>query len=160
MSHPEPVIQREGVDEPALEELASDLARVLAPGDVVVLSGEIGAGKTTFVRSAARELGVGEEVTSPTYQLARAYQGERVGTPLAVEHLDLYRLEGLDPYDALDLDEHLRPDAVAFVEWADPALDLLHEPTVVRLSHETATTRRISISGPAAQRFVERGAGC
>lgn len=160
MSLPEPVIQREGVDEPALEDLALDLARVLSPGDVVVLSGEVGAGKTTFVRSAARELGVGAEVTSPTYQLARAYRGERGGRPLAVEHLDLYRLEGLDPYDALDLDEHLRPDAVAFVEWADPALELLYEPTVVQLSHETATTRRVSISGPAARRLVQRGGGC
>lgn len=137
-----------------------ELARVLAPGDVVVLSGEVGVGKTTLVRVAARELGVGEDVTSPTYQLARAYRGERDGGPLAVEHLDLYRLEGLDPYDALDLDEHLRPDAIAFVEWADPALGLLVDPTVVEISHETATTRRVSVSGPAARRLAEREAEC
>lgn len=128
------------------------------PGDVVVLSGEVGVGKTTLVRAAARELGVAEDVTSPTYQLARAYRGERQGVSLAVEHLDLYRLEGLDPYDALDLDEHLRPDAVAFVEWADPALGLLGEPTVVEISHDTANTRRVSVSGPAARRLAEREA--
>jgi tRNA threonylcarbamoyladenosine biosynthesis protein TsaE len=137
-----------------------ELARVLKPGDVVVLSGEVGVGKTTLVRAAARELGVGEDVTSPTYQLARAYRGKRDGKTLAIEHLDLYRLEGLDPYDALDLDEHLRPDAVSFVEWADPALGLLGDPTVVRISHETAATRRVSVSGPAARRLAEREAGC
>lgn len=160
MQRPEPVIQRENLDEPGLTRLAVELARVLTPGDVVVLSGEVGVGKTTLVRAAARELGVGEDVTSPTYQLARAYRGERDGRPLAVEHLDLYRLEGLDPYDALDLDEHLRPDAVAFVEWAEPALGLLADPTVVRISHETATTRRVSVSGPAARRLAKREAEC
>lgn len=154
------MIERGGVDEAALQGLAVELARVIEPGDVVVLSGEIGAGKTTFVRAAARELGVAEEVTSPTYQLARAYRGSYRDRPLAVEHLDLYRLEGLDPYDALDLDEHLRPDAVAFVEWAEPALALLGEPTVVRLSHETATTRWVGLSGPAARRLLDRDAGC
>lgn len=150
------------MDEAALSGLAAGLARVLVPGDAVVLSGEVGAGKTTFVRAAARALGVEEEVTSPTYQLARAYRGTYRDRPLAVEHLDLYRLEGLDPYDALDLDEHLRPDAVAFVEWADPALGLIGEPTVIELSHETATTRRVEISGPAARRLAESswGAGC
>lgn len=150
------------MDEAALSGLAAGLARVLVPGDAVVLSGEVGAGKTTFVRAAARALGVEEGVTSPTYQLARAYRGTYRDRPLAVEHLDLYRLEGLDPYDALDLDEHLRPDAVAFVEWADPALGLIGEPTVIELSHETATTRRVEISGPAARRLAESswGAGC
>lgn len=159
MQSPEPVIQRENLDEPALTRLAVEMARVLTPGDVVVLSGEVGVGKTTLVRAAARELGVGEDVTSPTYQLARAYRTESDGVPLAVEHLDLYRLEGLDPYDALDLDEHLRPDAIAFVEWAEPALGLLGEPTVVEISHETATTRRVYLSGPVARRLAEREAG-
>ncbi len=154
------MIQRESLDEPGLTRLAVEVARVLTPGDVVVLSGEVGVGKTTLVRAAARELGVAEDVTSPTYQLARAYRGELHGKPLAVEHLDLYRLEGLDPYDALDLDEHLRPDAVAFVEWAEPALGLLGDPTVVRISHESATTRRVSVSGPAARRFEECDAEC
>jgi tRNA threonylcarbamoyladenosine biosynthesis protein TsaE len=160
LHQPEPVIQRESLDEPGLARLAVELARVFAPGDVVVLSGEVGVGKTTLVRAAARELGVADDVTSPTYQLARAYRGVLDGRPLAVEHLDLYRLEGLDPYDALDLDEHLRPDAIAFVEWADPAIGLLGDPTVIRISHESATTRRVSVSGPAARRLAEREAEC
>lgn len=153
MTHKEPVIRREGVDEAALYRVASDLARALEPGEAVVLSGEVGTGKTGFVRAAAHALGVEEEVTSPTYQLARTYRGARGGEPLLVEHLDLYRLEGLDPYDALDLDEHLRPDAVTFIEWAEPALGLIRDPTVVELSHETAATRRVTVRGPAAGRL-------
>ena len=69
----------EGLGEAALEGLASRVASVLVPGDVVVLSGEVGAGKTTFVRAAARALGVTDRVTSPTYQLARGYQGLKEG---------------------------------------------------------------------------------
>ncbi len=148
-------IERENVSEAALSELAVDLASVLAPGDAVILSGEIGAGKTTFVRAAASALGVAEEITSPTYQLARSYSGERHGETFAVEHLDLYRLQGLDPYDALDLDEHLRPDAIAFVEWADPALELLKDPTVVLLAHEDGPTRSVRLAGPPARRLAE-----
>jgi tRNA threonylcarbamoyladenosine biosynthesis protein TsaE len=66
----------EGLDEAALENLAARVAGALEPGDVVVLSGEVGAGKTTFVRAAVRSLGVRERVTSPTYQFARGYDGE------------------------------------------------------------------------------------
>lgn len=149
-------IERESIGEGELAELARALAEVLIPGDVVVLSGEIGAGKTTFVRAAAKALGVAEEVTSPTYQLARSYPAERGEEKFAVEHLDLYRLQGLDPYDALDLDEHLRPDAIAFIEWADPALELLDDPSVILLSHGDGPTRDIRLGGPAARRAARR----
>ncbi|MCA3749707.1 MAG: tRNA (adenosine(37)-N6)-threonylcarbamoyltransferase complex ATPase subunit type 1 TsaE, partial [Rubrobacter sp.] len=74
---------REGLDEAALGELAAEVARRLRPGDVVVLAGEVGSGKSTFVRAAARALGVKERVTSPTYQLARAYEGSAGGRRVA-----------------------------------------------------------------------------
>jgi tRNA threonylcarbamoyladenosine biosynthesis protein TsaE len=70
-----------------------------------------------------------------------------------VNHLDLYRLEGLDVRDALDLDEYLQPNSVTFVEWADPALGLLEEPSLVEISHRSPTTRRMRISGPLATRL-------
>ncbi|MDP8899665.1 MAG: tRNA (adenosine(37)-N6)-threonylcarbamoyltransferase complex ATPase subunit type 1 TsaE [Actinomycetota bacterium] len=141
------------LDEDDLVALAARAAGYLLPGDVVVLRGEVGAGKTTFVRAAARALGVREAVTSPTYQFARGYEGSVGGGAVWVNHLDLYRLEGLDVRDALELDEYLQPDSIAFIEWADPALGLLKDPSVVELSHRSPETRRVRISGPLAARL-------
>lgn len=137
-----------------LEELASRVARVLGPGDVVVLSGEVGTGKSTFVRAAARSLGVTDRITSPTYQLARGYEGRKDGRPVTVNHMDLYRLEGIEERDVLELEDYLEPDAVTFVEWADTALDIIENPSVVHIYHETPTTRRIILRGPAAERLT------
>ena len=106
----------EGLDEAGLEALAARVARCLEPGDVVVLGGEVGSGKTTFVRAAARTLGVQQRVASPTYQIARAYDGAAGGRRVTVNHLDLYRLEALDERDALELDDYLDPEAITFVE--------------------------------------------
>ena len=75
---------------------------------------------------------------------------------MTVNHLDLYRLEGLEDRDALEIDDYLDPDAITFVEWADPALGLIENPTVVRISHQTPSTRRVSLAGPT----VERLRGC
>ena len=141
----------DGLDGAALEALAEKVARALGPGEVVVLSGEVGAGKTTFVRAAARALGVRERVTSPTYQFARGYEGRIDGHPVTVNHLDLYRLEGLEAEDVLEFEDYLGPDAVTFVEWAGPALGAIEAPTRVHLEHETPTTRRATVRGPAAE---------
>jgi tRNA threonylcarbamoyladenosine biosynthesis protein TsaE len=146
-------LEFEGLDETALEALAARLASRLEPGDVVVLAGEVGVGKTTFVRAAARSLGVEGRVTSPTYQIARGYEGETNGRPVTVNHLDLYRLEELEDRDALEIDDYLDPDAITFVEWADPALGLIESPTIVRISHQTPSTRRVSVAGPTAERL-------
>ena len=142
-------MQLEGLDEAALEALAAKVASHLQPGDVVVLAGEVGAGKTTFVRAAARSLGVEGRVTSPTYQIARGYEGAAV----KINHLDLYRLEGLEDRDALEIDDYLDPGAITFVEWAEPALSLINNPTVVRISHEKPAARQVNITGPAAERL-------
>ena len=142
-----------GLDEASLEALASKAARMLGPGDVVVLSGEVGAGKTTFVRAAALALGVTGRVTSPTYQLARGYEGLLDGRRVVVNHLDLYRLEGIEDRDVLELDDYLEPEAVTFIEWADPALGAIENPSVVHISHETPTTRSVSLEGPIEERL-------
>ena len=143
----------EGLEEAALEELASTVALALRPGDVMVLSGEVGAGKTTFVRAAVRSLGVEERVTSPTYQLARGYEGLKDGRRLIVNHLDLYRLEGIEDRDVLELDDYLEPKAVTFIEWAEPALDAIENPSLVSISHETPTTRSVRLEGPITERL-------
>ena len=144
----------EGLEETALQGLASKVARVLEPGDVVVLSGEVGAGKTTFVRAAALALGVTERVTSPTYQLARGYEGLVDGQRVVVNHMDLYRLEGIEARDALELEDYLEPEAVTFIEWAAPALDAIEDPSLINISHETPTTRSVSLEGPIEERLT------
>lgn len=102
-------------------ELAAALAAFLEGGDVVALSGELGAGKTCFVQGAASGLGVTATVTSPTFVLVRSYQGRY---PLV--HVDVYRLQRLQ--DVLDLgDEVFAPDVVTFVEWGDAIATLLPE---------------------------------
>ena len=150
---PGPPLERDDLEEDGLTALAARAAELLAPGDVVVLRGEVGAGKTTFVRAAARSVGVQEAVTSPTYQFARGYEGRAGGRPVTVNHLDLYRLEGLDARDVLELDEYLGPGTVTFIEWAEPALDLLVEPSVVEILHRSPTTRLVRLSGPLATRL-------
>ena len=95
--------------------------RALEPGDVVVLSGEVGAGKTTLIRGACRALGIEGPVTSPTFTIGQRYEGGR----LPVAHLDLYRLQGMESEDPALLDDYLEAGGVAFVEWpavAEPRL--------------------------------------
>ena len=127
------------------EALAADLAAALRPGDVVLVSGELGAGKTTFVRGAARALGVKVPVTSPTFTIARRYEDGRV----PVSHLDLFRLaEGLADEEPELLDDELSPERIAFVEWPEVAGDGLpgiHVAARVRLEHRGGDRRRVVI---------------
>jgi tRNA threonylcarbamoyladenosine biosynthesis protein TsaE len=102
--------------------IASTLARSLLPGDVVALTGDLGAGKTCFVQGSARALGVGEQVTSPSFVLVREYQGVH---PLL--HLDVYRLNNLQELVDLGYEELLDPSRIVFIEWGDVVGPLLPE---------------------------------
>ena len=93
------------------EALGAALAAELRPGDVVLVVGDLGSGKTTLIRGACRALGIAEAVASPTFTIGRRYPG-----PVPVSHLDLYRLESLDAEDPGLLDDYLTPAAIAFVE--------------------------------------------
>jgi tRNA threonylcarbamoyladenosine biosynthesis protein TsaE len=95
------------------EELGRRLGERLAPGDVVLLNGELGAGKTTFVRGVARGVGSAAPVASPTFQLVRVYPG-----PLQLAHVDLYRIESSAGLADLGLDE-LSDQGAVVVEWGD-----------------------------------------
>ena len=94
-----------------------------SPGDVVTVSGELGAGKTTFVRGACVALGVRERVTSPTYTIGHRYHGARV----EVSHLDLYRFQGVSAAEWGDLEPYF-DDAIAFVEWPEAGDGVLPPP--------------------------------
>jgi len=114
------------------EALGARVAERLRPGDVVVISGEVGAGKTTLIRGACRALGIEEPITSPTFTIGQRYRGGR----LPVSHLDLYRLESLEGEDPALLDDYLGPDDVAFVEWPAVGVERLGRPALeIRLAH-------------------------
>jgi tRNA threonylcarbamoyladenosine biosynthesis protein TsaE len=124
------------------EAAGARITKRLRAGDVVVVSGEVGAGKTTLIRGACRALGVEGPVTSPTFTIGRRYGGGR----LPVSHLDLYRLESLEDEDPALLDDYLGPDGVAFIEWpalGGPRLERL--ALKVRLRHAGGDTRTIEI---------------
>jgi tRNA threonylcarbamoyladenosine biosynthesis protein TsaE len=126
------------------EALGAELALSLKPGDVVLVQGEMGAGKTTFVRGACQALGVTGVVSSPTFTI-----GQRYPAPVPVAHVDLYRVPDLGAEDPDLLADYLRPDTIAFVEWPQGAVDALaalaHIARRVRLEHAGGDRRVVEI---------------
>jgi tRNA threonylcarbamoyladenosine biosynthesis protein TsaE len=124
------------------EALGAELASRLSAGDVVLVAGELGSGKTTLVRGAARALGVSDPVTSPTFNIGHRYRGRNV----IVSHLDLYRLESVEEEDPELLGEYFGSGRIAFVEWPEAASpDLADARVCVTLVHEGADRRRIEV---------------
>jgi tRNA threonylcarbamoyladenosine biosynthesis protein TsaE len=124
------------------EAVAADLAARLRTGDVVTVSGELGAGKTTFVRGAARALGVEQPVTSPTYTIGHRYRGN-----VDISHLDLYRFTSLSHAEWGDLEPYF-DDAIVFVEWPEAAAGALPPARArVELRHSGEDRRLIEIDG-------------
>jgi tRNA threonylcarbamoyladenosine biosynthesis protein TsaE len=113
------------------QDLAAALAGLAQSGDLVVLAGDLGAGKTAFVQGFGRGLGVTEAITSPTFTLAQQYEGR-----LVVHHLDVYRLEQLGEVAELGLSELLDDDGVVLIEWGDAILPVLpNDYLEVRLTY-------------------------
>src|SRR5260221_8969533 len=137
----EPVVSRSAAE---TEALGARVAERLRAGDLVVVSGEVGAGKTTLIRGACRALGIQGPVTSPTFTIGQRYRGGR----LPVSHLDLYRLPGLAGEDPALLDDYLSADGVAFVEWPAVGVERLGRPALeIRLQHTGGDSRRVEIDG-------------
>ena len=126
---------------------AAALAELLIPGDVVSLTGELGAGKTAFVQGAAKALGVEDPVVSPTFVPVREYRGE-----MPIYHVDVYRLDRVQEVHDLGFEDLLDPGGVVFVEWGDAVEALLPDSHLrVELTAEDDETRhlRISARGPS-----------
>ena len=122
------------------EALAGRLANRLVAGDVVLVSGELGTGKTTFVRGACRALGVAGRVTSPTFTVGHRYPGSP-----DVSHLDLYRFRGLSTAEWGDLEPYF-DEAVVFVEWPEAGSGTLPAERVrVRVEHVALERRAIYV---------------
>ena len=127
------------------EAIAARLAPRLELGDVVAISGELGSGKTTFVRGACRALGVAAPVTSPTFTIGHRYEGR-----IAVSHLDLYRYDGVSAADWGDLEPYFE-DAVVFVEWPEAGREALPLARVaVSIRHAGGDDRRIEVTSADA----------
>ena len=128
------------------EALGGRLAAELAAGDIVLVEGELGAGKTTFVRGAARGLGVTVAVTSPTFTIGNLY---RADGPASVAHIDLYRLASLSGEDPDLLADYVGPDTIAFVEWPAAGQEELGQlgrvAACVVLEHAGGDERRIVV---------------
>src|SRR6476646_3671695 len=125
------------------EALGAALARELEAGDVVTVSGELGSGKTTFVRGACRALGVTVPVTSPTFTVGHRYPADP-----DVSHLDLFRFQGFSAAEWGDLEPYF-DDAICFVEWPEAAAGALPPVRVeVRLSHVDPAHRHITLESP------------
>ena len=132
----------ETADPAETEALGAQLAQALKGGDIVLVKGELGTGKTTFVRGAAGALGVDDAVTSPTFSIGHRYEGR----DLTVSHLDLYRLESLACEEPDLLDDYLGEGRVAFVEWPeDSSRELEGARFAVTLTHLGGDRRRVEV---------------
>jgi tRNA threonylcarbamoyladenosine biosynthesis protein TsaE len=134
------VIETNGPQE--TESLGARLAGCLNAGDIVLISGELGAGKTTLVRGAARALGISDPVTSPTFSIGHRYRAGEV----TVSHLDLYRLAGLEHEDPELLADYLGEGLIAFVEWPkEGERELAGARMRVRMSHAGGELRQVEV---------------
>jgi tRNA threonylcarbamoyladenosine biosynthesis protein TsaE len=123
------------------EALGERIAAGLGPGDVVVVSGELGTGKTTLIRGISRALGVTDQVTSPTFTIGHRYRGR-----VPVSHLDLYRLEGLDREAPGLLEDYLDQDSVALIEWPENVVASLERVRArVTIRHAGGDEREVEI---------------
>ena len=150
------MLRRQGVGLGELRRVGRRLASALREGDLVLLYGPLGAGKTTLIRVVAEALDVTDPVRSPSFTLANIYAGS-----LVIQHLDLYRLDEIGDDDALALEEYVSEEAVTLVEWPQAGIGRLGPASwVIRLAHESLHERSLEIealTGDARERWKTAG---
>ncbi len=125
------------------EELGVACSALLHPGDVVLVSGELGVGKTTFIRGACRGLGINEGVTSPSFVIGHTYEGDA-----SVAHIDLYRIDSFEGEDHSILDDYITADRVSFVEWPKSGAPIpIDHRMQVHIEYMDGDRRTIEIEG-------------
>ena len=130
--------------------IGAKLGQMAVAGDVVILIGELGVGKTCLTQGIGRGLGIEDYVISPTFVLLREYQGR-----LPLYHIDFYRLGGIDEVAQLGLDDYLYGSGICVVEWAEKGLELLPgERLLIEMEHINAAKRRLRFK-PIGERYLE-----
>ena len=124
------------------ENLGASLSKVLSPGDIVAFTGDLGAGKTAFIRGMAAGLGLEDRVTSPTYTIVNEYIGN-----IPLFHFDLYRLGGSDELYDIGWEDYISRGGICAVEWSERAADELHDCVKVSISRISDIERCIKIEG-------------
>jgi tRNA threonylcarbamoyladenosine biosynthesis protein TsaE len=130
-------------------EVGRKLAALLHPPQLLILSGDLGTGKTTLVKGIAQALDAADpdEVTSPTFTLLHEYDGTRDGRPIKLFHLDVYRLEGERQLETLGLEELLTPDALVLVEWGEKFKSIKKRATgEIAITSEGGDARKIMVT--------------
>ena len=141
------VLEWRGVDEAALSQLAQAFAAPLAQGGVILLEGDLGAGKTTFARALLTTLGVGERIKSPTYSLIETY---RIGD-LQAHHLDLYRIAAADELEWLGLADLLDANSLLLIEWPERGSGALPPADLILHFEHAGERRNIAVRAQSAR---------
>lgn len=132
------------------QRLGARLGELLSPGDVLLLEGELGAGKTVFAQGVAQGLGIDDPVTSPTFTLIHEYRGR-----LPLYHVDLYRIGGAPEAADLGLEDYLYGEGVTLVEWADRAEQILPAERLVVSLRPIAETKRAIRMVPTTTHYAQ-----
>ena len=125
------------------QKIGFEVAEKIKKGDVISLTGSLGAGKTVFAKGFAKQLGIGEAIVSPTFTLVQEYDGR-----MNMYHLDLYRLSGEDEFESMGGEDFLYSDGVTLIEWSEKIESMLPDDTIyVKITINEDLTRTIEITG-------------
>ena len=131
------------VDQEGLETFAENLGTLGENGDIVCLTGDLGAGKTTFTKAFARGMGIQEHITSPTFTIIQEYEGT-----IPLYHFDVYRIDDPLELEEIGYEEYFFGKGITIIEWADMIKDLIPEESFwIEIRRESPTTRRVIIRG-------------